>query len=55
MKLITYETYYLCQGFTNVLENSLKKKKWLQFYPWRCSSSTGDLTMSVWFSCQWEG
>lgn len=33
MKLITYETYYLCQGFTNVLENSLKKKKMVAVLP----------------------
>lgn len=39
MKLITYETYYLCQGFTNVLENSLKKKKN------GCSSTRGDAVL----------
>lgn len=38
MKLITYETYYLCQGFTNVLENSLKKKN-------GCSSTRGDAVL----------
>lgn len=38
MKLITYETYYLCQGFTNVLENSFFKKN-------GCSSTHGDAVL----------